>query len=265
MRLRLASWWFLWLFVSIPICTLAQEDPLLAATRGKQVIFLGERHTSELDHIGQLEALKFLAQNGNSPLVVAAEMFNETATEELLEFAESPQYSNFPDAFWKEQWGHPYEFYRDIFKWVKSENHQLTFLRPDPEKTRRIKEEGVLAALPMVDEFFLGPKAYRDHMIDIAAEHLPEGEAPEEQMVDAYFLVQCFWDEYMSWRLAHLLSENPGRQIVVLVGHGHLNRDFGIPPRLTRRAPSVEWLTVGFGPEADWNPQFIIDPSNLKP
>jgi uncharacterized iron-regulated protein len=80
-------------------------------------------------------------------------------------------------------------------------------------------------------------------------------------MVDQFFLIQCFWDEYMSHRIVELAEQFPEHRIVVLVGSGHLQPDFGIPLRLKRRAPALEFVTVGFDPEeTDWNPDLLLLP-----
>jgi uncharacterized iron-regulated protein len=59
-------------------------------------------------------------------------------------------------------------------------------------------------------------------------------------MVDRLFTVQCFWDEFMAWRLADLAKQHPGQTLVVLIGDGHLRDNEGIPWRLNRRAPELQ-------------------------
>jgi len=254
--LRLAL--LLCLILAVQALPSLAEESLSSLARSTKVVFLGENHASVSDHKGQLQALQVLADATDSPLIVAAEMFNATSVAELEVFANSADFSDFPEPFWKDQWGHSFDLYRDIFRWIKEQNHTLTYLRPDPADTKKVRENGALAAISQVEEFFLGPRAYRTHMAEIAAVHMPEGVEPSEEMVDSYFLIQCFWDEFMSWRLARLVQDNPHSLIVVLVGHGHLSRSFGIPQRLERRVPDLKTLTVGFSQEEDWAPDFVF-------
>lgn len=247
----------LWIFV-FSTSSWAQPSDLISASCDKRVVFLGESHTSELDHQGQLQALELLFRAYD--IHVVAEMFNPLGQTQLEAYRDAGAFEDFEEDFWQEQWGHPYELYRPIFSWVKTHDVSLTHLRPDPAFTRKVKEKGPAAAIEMLGEFFLGPTAYREFMENVAKDHMSEGIQVPESMVDAYFLVQCFWDEYMSWRIVQEAQQNPNKLVVVLVGHGHLHPNFGIPPRLNRRAPELTSLRVGFQEEAEWGPDFVLRP-----
>lgn len=244
------------LLLTLPVWAVPQPGFLERASEA-EVIFLGESHNSKADHEGQLAVLELLAETQEKPLVVVCEMFNELAEVDLEEILSQPELPRF-QKFWEAQWGHPFELYHPIFRWAQQNGHTLAPLRPDPARARLVKKEGPQALLDPLGEFFLGPAAYRDHMRAIVADHMPDGTPPPEEMVDSFFLVQCFWDEYMSFRLAHLAQEYPGHTLVVLVGHGHLYNEFGIPLRLRRRAPQLKLLTVGFKENAEWNPDIVF-------
>lgn len=227
----------------------------------QRVVFLGENHTSEADHRRQLEHLKSL----EGPFVVAAEMFY---TDPVVL---SPE-------VWKREWGHPWELYRPIFEWLEEQRVPILALRPDPRYTAAVREHGPTVAVPWIDEVLLGPEAYRRHMAEIAAAHgaapsprtrpgpappgdesatptehtgstqtlsSPSGAAPAATPTsDRYFVIQCFWDEYMAWRLHQIAKAYPEHRIAVLVGSGHLHPGMGIPWRLARRAPDLDWIVV---------------------
>lgn len=212
--------------------------------RLSRVVFLGENHRSARDHQGQLLTLQDLARLDDRPLLVAAEMFTTVADQELDGWLKSPA-SAVPPELWKREWGHPYPLYADIFGWLKANKVQVASLRPDPAFTKTIKKRPA-AALDTMGEILLGPKEYYAHMQEIVAQHMPPDTPPEEAMVDRFFLVQCFWDEFMAWRIDQLQKENPNARIAVLVGNGHLHHQWGIPWRLSRRRPDIPWLTVGF-------------------
>ena len=226
----------------------------------KDVIFLGQSHNSEIDHQVQLSILKILQTGSEKSVSVMAEMFNETAEAELEKFASNEAFLDFDSEFWKEQWGHPYSHYKPIFEYVKQQGMNLTHLRPDPARTSSVKKRGAVAAVDLLDEFLLGPSAYKKHLTDIAMAHMPKGgggHVVSPDLMNQFFLVQCFWDEYMSWRIAEFCEAHPGTQVVVLVGHGHLHRDFGIQSRLLRRSPDLKIATIGFEKRSDWLPDYF--------
>lgn len=214
-----------------------------------QIVFLGENHTDSDDHAGQLQVLQAMHHLDDKPLLVAAEMFTERSQEALECWTEE----DFDPELWQQEWGHAYQLYRPIFSWLKQQKIALCWLRPNPERTAEVRKRGAIAALPLLGEVLLGPESYRQHMAEVAAKHLPEGGEVSAEMVDRYFAIQCFWDEFMAWRIARLADLYPDHRIVVLVGHGHLQRQGGIPWRLRRRAPQIEQLAVGFRTEhAGW-------------
>lgn len=223
------------------------------------VVLLGESHISQEDHKGQLRALTLLASNSQKP-VVAAEMFREDSAGELERFNDEASFADFDSDFWSNQWGHPYEFYRPIWQWLKERKLELAFLRPGIKRTETFKEEGVSAAALWLGEFYLGPEGYRDHMASIAAQHMPDGAKPKPDLVERYFLIQCFWDEYMAWRILELKKSRPRQPIAVLVGHGHLHPHWGIPARLKRRAPDLKVVTVGFDKTQGWQADYWLEP-----
>ncbi len=210
------------------------------------VVLLGESHTSREDHENQLRALALLASRDAKP-VVAAEMFREDSQSELERFNQQSSFLDFEADFWSRQWGHPYELYRPLWRLVKEKQLELSPLRPSLERTEAFKKEGVAAAALWLGEFYLGPQAYRDHMASIAARHMPQGHEVKPELVERYFLVQCFWDEYMTWRILELKRARPHQPIAVLVGHGHLHPEWGIPARLKRRAPELRVITLEYG------------------
>ena len=244
--------------ITLLTCTsVAQEDFGISQ---KDVVFLGESHTSEVDHQGQLSMIKILVSDSERPVSVMAEMFNETAEAELEQFVAHEKFVDFEPDFWKEQWGHPYEYYRPILEYVKQQGLNLTHLRPDPARTSSVKKLGAVAAVDLLDEFLLGPSAYKRHLMDIAMAHMPKGgggHVVSSDLMNQFFLVQCFWDEYMSWRISEFCEAHPGTQVVVLVGHGHLHREFGIQSRLLRRSPDLKIATIGFEKRSDWLPDYF--------
>ena len=212
-----------------------------ASAQPSRVIFLGESHTSESDHAGQLEVLKSLE---GAPLILAAEMFTSRSERALMELTETP----LSEELWKQEWGHPYELYAPIWEWAVG-RVQIAPLRPDPSFTKRVKEGGPAVAVAEIDTLLLGPEPYRQSLSEIFAAHLPPDQEMSDEMLNSYFLIQCFWDEYMAWRISRLADQYPEHRIAVLVGYGHLHPEFGIPARLKRRRRDLRYVNIAFSEE----------------
>lgn len=234
--------------------------PASAQDLSAQVVFLGESHTDANDHAGQLQVLKQLQGLDDRPLVVLAEMFTERSRSKL----ELWPLVEIDSELWSREWGHPYELYQPILDWLKQEAVPLLPLRPDPAFTARVRQQGATVALERLDEILLGPKAYRDFMEEVASHHLPEGQKVAVEMLDRFFLVQCFWDEYMAWRVQETLKSRPESRIAVLVGHGHLKPGWGVPYRLRRRCPEVSSVTVGFSQARRGEADLLVVPEQVK-
>jgi uncharacterized iron-regulated protein len=216
----------------------------LAGAQTARVLFLGESHRSESDHRGQLAVLQGLS---GEQLVVAAEMFTPRSNSFLEKWNEVDD-GEITEELWAQEWGHPFELYKEIFDWTRG-RAVLAALRPQKELTSTVKEGGPLAAVSHIGEMLVGPSAYRELLRGIFAEHMPTDVPITEEMVDRYFLVQCFWDEYMAWRIEQLADQYPEHRIVVLVGYGHLHPQYGIPARLSRRRPDLKMVNIAFDEE----------------
>lgn len=217
------------LLLALWLCVAAWAEP--------RVLFLGEQHTNPADHQAQLKALQGLQANGS--VLILAEMFTERAQGELQTWNDGAGPAIFESELWEREWGHPQELYQPIWNWARDNGVDVLWLRPDPDYTKKVKERGPASAVERIGELLIGPASYREFMEQTAASH-GDGSEVDQAMVDRFFLVQCFWDEFMAWRIAQLASENPDATLVVLVGDGHLREGEGIPWRLHRRAPELQ-------------------------
>lgn len=152
------------------------------------------------------------------------------------------------DELWEQEWGHPLDLYSALWEWV-SEHAVLSPLRPDPAFTKKVKEGGAAVAASEIGEVLIGPDAYRRDLVEVFAAHLPPEHEISEEMLNKYFLIQCFWDDYMAWRIGQLADRYPEHRIVVLVGYGHLHPEYGIPARLGRRRPDLRFVNLAFSEE----------------
>lgn len=217
-----------------------------ALVQKADVLFLGESHRNELDHQRQLLFLQELARLQDRPVLVVAEMFTTLADRDLENWNQTATLQEFPLELWKREWGHPYSLYQPIWTWAHQNQVPVLSLRPDPELTKILKGKGPSAVVEKIGEILIGPRSYRQHMAEIVAMHYPPEQTPEEEMVDQFFTVQCFWDEFMAWRIKEIRKQFPRHRLAVLVGHGHLHPGHGIGWRLQRRMPQTNSLNVLF-------------------
>ena len=234
------------LWLSAPAFTENLNSQAEALVRASDVVFLGESHRNESDHRRQLYFLKDIAELDDRPLIILAEMFTSRADEDLDTWNQTSEFSDFPSPLWKREWGHPYSLYQPIWRWAHKRSISVMSLRPDPALTKTLKKDGPSAVVDTIGEVLIGPRSYRQHMAKIVAMHYPPEQTPEEKMINQFFTVQCFWDEFMAWRVSQISQQYPEHRIAVLVGHGHLHPGHGIGWRLGRRRSELKSLNVLF-------------------
>jgi uncharacterized iron-regulated protein len=66
------------------------------------------------------------------------------------------------------------------------------------------------------------------------------------------------WDETMADAIAQFLKKNPDRQMIVLVGQGHILYGDGIPNRVARRIPNIKQSTILLNPPAEYSKEPTI-------
>ncbi|MEL6939822.1 MAG: ChaN family lipoprotein [Cyanobacteria bacterium J06598_1] len=230
----------------------SDNEKTLAEIASAQVIYLGETHNSEGDHLAQLEIIEAIATQG--PLAIGLEMFQRpfqpvldrylagTITEaELIEQSE-----------YETRWGYDWELYAPIIRYAKDNQIPLIALNTPTEITRQVAGEGLaslsgdaLTYIPPVDEIDTTDQAYKD---SVAAVFNAHGGAGHSLSFDNFFAAQVLWDETMAEAVVKQLEADPERQVIVLAGEGHIAFNYGIPNRVERRVPDIEQASVRLVP-----------------
>jgi uncharacterized iron-regulated protein len=221
-----------------------------------QVLYLGETHDNLADHQAQKFILKQLL-TGPKPLTLAMEMFQrpyQSAIDRYFkgdltetEFLAQTEYAK--------RWGFPWELYAPIVTLAKTENIPLIALNTPSEVTRQVARRGLESLTPEQRQFipdqndiFLGPEGYRQQIQRIyTAMHRGKGNSNGS---DRFFQAQVLWDETMADRITQTAIATPDRLIVVLVGQGHLLKDYGIPARVARRLPNIQQRVILLNPDS---------------
>lgn len=223
------------------------------------VIYLGETHDSSPDHRLQLEILQAL-QAHDPRLVLAMEMFQRPYQRVLdrylkgeLSEAELVDRSEYP-----KRWGFPWELYAPIVRLSQANGIPIVAINTPTEVTRQVGRKGLdrltfvdRRFIPPISEIQVGPERYRDRVAQLYAE-IHQGTGNSNGLTH-FFQAQVLWDETMADRISQAVREYPDRQIVVLVGQGHLLYGDGIPDRVMRRLrnnnPKFSQMTVLLNPD----------------
>jgi uncharacterized iron-regulated protein len=214
---------------------------LLQKIQRANIIYLGETHDSLADHHAQLGIVESL-QRGNPRLAIALEMFQKpyqsalngylSGTLSETELLEQTQY--------KKRWGFDWEFYAPILRFAKAKRIPVLALNTPTEITRKVARSGLdsLGAddfkwIPPRSEIDLSSASYRKRILE-TYESFHQGKGNSDGF-ERFFQAQVLWDETMAGAIAQYWLKHPDRQIVVLVGQGHILFGDGIPSRVARR------------------------------
>ena len=205
------------------------------------VVYLGETHDSLKDHQAQIEILQKLYQR-QPKMVIALEMFQrpyqsvldryiigELSEQELLEQSE-----------YNQRWGFPWQYYAPILQFAKQKQLPVLALNTPIEVTHKVAHAGLESLtleerkfIPPFDEIRTDNAEYRQTLLRIFNQHEHAGH--NSASFERFFLAQVLWDETMAEKIAQSLQTNPGHQVVVLAGRGHIAYSYGIPSRVARR------------------------------
>jgi len=218
----------------------------------KRVVFVGESHDRYDHHLNQLAIIRQLhARNPN--LVIAMEFFQQPFQPYLdayiggsldeRTFLEKTEYF--------ERWGYDYRLYRPIIEYAREQAIPLLALNIPREISTKVGRSGIDSLNAeerrwIPEQMDRSDEHYRKRLKAIFERH-PD---TTSRKFERFYEVQLLWDEGMAERAARYLTENPGRQMVVLAGEGHLAYGAGIPERLVRRVPADTAIVLqGMGEE----------------
>jgi uncharacterized iron-regulated protein len=220
-------------------------DRLIPDLADKRVVFVGEQHDRYDHHLIQLEIIRRLhALNPN--LAIGMEAFQQPFQWALDEYiaGKLDEQAMLRATEYYQRWRMDYRLYAPILRYARRHGLPVIALNLPAELTRQVGRQGIesLSAdardhLPSgIDR---SDAAYEARLREIYAQHPSHGDSRFERFLE----VQLLWDEGMAERAADYLEANPGRQLVILAGNGHVAWGNAIPGRLVRRLP-VETATI---------------------
>jgi len=211
-------------------------DDIVKDVMDKDIIYVGESHTSYEDHRVQLDVIRTLSEEGHD-LAIGMEMFQrpfQNAVDDYIEgrttereFLKASEYFS--------RWNFDYSLYREILQYARAHHIPVVALNLDKDIIKKVSTGG-LDALSDEEKGKIPPDMdmsdmkYRRSLQEVFGFH---ANAPKRQF-ENFYQSQILWDETMAHSVADYMKEHPGRQMVVLAGVGHVAWGRGIPQRARR-------------------------------
>ncbi len=206
----------------------------LPELKQSRVILVGESHTAEHHHRGQLAVIQALREAG-IPVAIGMEMFRAESQPELdLWIAGTKEPTTFIRVYY-DNWNYPWPLYADILEYARKHRIPTIGLNVSRELTRQVANAGFASLTPeqkgllpeevvcRVDEKYMRfiQRAYGVH----AHGKLNFGHFCEAQLV---------WDKAMAIHAIRYLKAHPDTVMVILTGNGHAWK-LGIPEQIRTR------------------------------
>ena len=209
------------------------------------VVYLGETHDSAQDHENQLKIIQALSGR-NRKVALAMEMFQRPYQDVINQYlaGKITEAQLIKQTEYNERWGFPWELYAPIMRYAKQNKLPVLALNTKSEITRKVSRQGLesLTAeerklIPPFSEIRTDNEEYRKLLLAAFEGHQSGGHG-KSNSAERFFLAQVLWDETMAEGIAQFVKANPGYQVVVLAGRGHIVFGYGIPSRVERRLGS---------------------------
>ena len=235
--------------VGIPVRQTQGFEQIIAELEQSRVVYIGEQHTDYSSHLLQLQVIQALdkqhkknKKNKKNPgLIIGMEMFPRSSQQALDAYCsgaitEERDFLKASDYF--KVWGFDYRLYRDIINYARGHHIPLVGLNLDKTIVSSVFRNGSTDELSreqldrVAAERDLALPGYRERLQSIHAIH---NSSPHGSNFAGFLQAQSMWDETMAESIVQALTANPGKQMVVLAGIGHVYKDSAIPPRVARR------------------------------
>lgn len=220
-------------------------DEIIENILDKPIIYVGERHTNYEDHKVQLKIIMSLHEKGRK-FAIGMEMFQKPFQKFIddyisgvineKEFLKETQYFS--------RWQFDYNLYREIVEFAKAKNIPVIALNQWSEIVRKVATEGIdsltdIEKIVIPNNMDMSDEDYKEMLKDIFNQHANK----EIRSFDTFHQSQILWDETMAHSIHDFMEKNPGYQMVVLAGVGHIMYDYGIPKRVFR-LNGKEYITL---------------------
>ncbi|NOY64434.1 MAG: PDZ domain-containing protein, partial [Nitrospirae bacterium] len=225
---------------------------IINSIKDKQVVYVGETHTSYSHHLVQFEIIKRLFQK-NKKLIIGMEMFQRPFQKFIDQYIEGriDEETFLKKTEYFKRWSFNYNLYRDILQFARDRKIPVIALNIKKEIIDKVSKKGLDALtdaeLKLIPEDIdMTNQDYRDFLKEIFMGHRNS----RKRDFDNFYLSQLLWDETMAHSIVRALKNHPDYQMVVLIGNGHLQNSWGVPSRV-KRLMDVTSTVILNSPEED--------------
>lgn len=210
------------------------------------VVYVGETHDQRLDHLAQLQALKAMRIARGSKIAVGFEMLDRTLQPVLDDYAAGriTEQEFLQKTDWAREWGFDFAIYKPLFDFIIQNKLRALALNVPRKVIMKIARAG-LAGLS-ADEAALLPSpvaitAHKKYVEYLRESYGGHGDGPMAKLMtfENYLASMCAWNEGMGARVADFLNANPGYEVLVVAGNGHVMYNAAIPASVKARVPKV--------------------------
>ena len=210
---------------------------ILDEIQNKKVIFVGENHDIFAHHLNQLKVIKSMHQRGKK-IAIGMEMFQrkfQPIIDDYLQDKINLKTFLKKSEYFK-RWGFDYNLYKPIIDYAKQNKIPIIALNLERELTKKISKNGLFglthqeqAKLPQTIDF--SNRVYKDELLKFFGTNMHMKKSKMKNL-DFIYQSQILWDQTMADSINKYLATNEDKNMVVLVGSGHLKFSHGIPDRV---------------------------------
>jgi uncharacterized iron-regulated protein len=213
-------------------------EKMIQEMKGVPLVHVGETHNSLPIHELQARVIRALYEQDHH-LAVGLEMYSATFQEPLSKWSLGllTEDEFIRDGQWYVTWNQNWAFYRPIFVFAKANAIPMYGLNAPREVISKIRMQGwdalTDAEKPLVPKPDLTHKEHRELLKAVFSnEHMPAAMkgAGMDMMFEGLYRGQSAWDEVMGFNAVRVHNLDK-RQVVVLVGSGHLLYNLGLNRR----------------------------------
>ena len=245
-----------------------QLDEIINTISDKPIIYVAERHTNYEDHEVQLEVIRKLYQKGRR-FAIGMEMFQKPFQKTINDYISGAisEREFLKDSQYFKRWQFDYNLYREIIEFAKAKNIPVIALNLWSEIIQKVSTEGLDALIDVEKgeipgDMDMSDEDYKKRLKSVFEQHAKH----ESKNFDYFYQSQILWDETMAHSVNEFLKKNPGYQIVVLAGVGHIMYGSGIPKRAYRlNGKDYVTLIPNIGSLEDDAGNFILFPEYKSP
>jgi uncharacterized iron-regulated protein len=217
-------------------------EALIKDLAGVRVVYVGENHRDIYHHQIQLQIIQSLLKQSPN-LVVGMEMFDRSYQPVLDQWTEGEldEKTFLKQVHWYANWRYDFKLYKEIFAFIQEKKIQLVGINIPFHLPSKIAIGGIDSLAPEEKKFL--PESidttqpeHRAYVKKIFDSHRIKGRDDFEN----FYMAQCVWEDIMAEAVARHLQD---RQMIVLVGNGHIVKKFGVPDRAFSRT-HVSFRTV---------------------